>query len=292
MKKEKLKILINKNNQNEIEYFRNVFSDFDLKVDVFITKSIDVNNILNITIEIGKWVLSSTAWDLLKLSFTKIFKKDSSNRISVNINDNIFIYIDKDWNIKIPSLITMNNQELKDKLSKIKNINDLQDFLKDFYYEQDLDKWHKIKLELNKNKREIIFKDSEIWWCSFGKNIGEEIYGKGEDYRRPAIILKKLSKNTAVVVPTTSKEHKGSWYFEFEIKGEKRWAMINQIRFISANRMSIKKGQLNKSQFLEIKKSLAGLLGFDFISSPELDSGSSGHPKYVNSIANSNKKVK
>ena len=51
-------------------------------------------------------------------------------------------------NINISSLITINNQELKDKLSKIKNINDLQDFLKDFYYEQDLDKWHKNKIRI------------------------------------------------------------------------------------------------------------------------------------------------
>ena len=286
MKKQKLQILINKNIADKKEYIRDVFSDFDIKFDFFVIKNIDTRDILDISIAIGKWVLSSTAWDLLKLSFTKIFKKDINSIISINIKGNIVIFINKDFSISIPTLITIQDQELKDKLSKIKDINDLQDFLKDFYYEQDLDKWHKIKLELNKNKREIIFKDSEIWWCSFGKNIGEEIYGKGEDYRRPAIILKKLSKNTAVVVPTTSKEHKGSWYFDFDIKGEKRWAMINQIRFISANRMSIKKGQLNKSQFLEIKKSLAGLLGFDFISSPELDSGSSGHPKYVNSIAN------
>jgi mRNA interferase MazF len=36
------------------------------------------------------------------------------------------------------------------------------------------------------------FKNGEIWWCSIGENIGSEMYGKGEFYRRPVLVIRKL----------------------------------------------------------------------------------------------------
>ena len=32
-------------------------------------------------------------------------------------------------------------------------------------------------------------KEREIWWCSVGLNVGTEIYGKGEDFARPVLII-------------------------------------------------------------------------------------------------------
>jgi len=41
--------------------------------------------------------------------------------------------------------------------------------------EKDFDKWNMKKKKLDKNKRDLLFKEGEIWWCSLGVNIGEEV---------------------------------------------------------------------------------------------------------------------
>jgi mRNA interferase MazF len=127
--------------------------------------------------------------------------------------------------------------------------------------EKDFDKWNEDKKILDKNIRDLEFKEGEVWWCHFGLNIGEEVYGKGENFRRPAIILKKLSHNSCIVLPTTTKERNGTWYFKFNNKNKDRWAMMNQIKFISANRLYVKESEMNKDELIELKKSVADLLG-------------------------------
>lgn len=46
-------------------------------------------------------------------------------------------------------------------------------------------------------------KERDLWWVSFGENIGSEINGKSNLFSRPAVILKKLSRGFYLVVPTT-----------------------------------------------------------------------------------------
>jgi mRNA interferase MazF len=92
-------------------------------------------------------------------------------------------------------------------------------------------------------------------------NIGEEVYGKGSSFRRPVVILKKLSHNSCVVIPTTTKIRIGSWYHHLNIVQKDRWVMIHQIRFISANRLYVRESVLLPNEFAELKKSVAELLG-------------------------------
>jgi len=57
------------------------------------------------------------------------------------------------------------------------------------------DKWNTIKKETNKEKKYRIFKEKEIFYLKMGENIGFEQNGKGEDFVRPIIILKKFNKD-------------------------------------------------------------------------------------------------
>lgn len=127
--------------------------------------------------------------------------------------------------------------------------------------EKDFDHWNGKKKKLDGNQRSLLFKEGEIWWCSIGLNIGEEVYGKGEYFRRPVVILKKLSRNSCIVMPTTTKEREGSWYHRLDIHGKVRFVMMNQIRFISANRLWVRESSLSQEEFRELKKSVAVLLG-------------------------------
>ena len=127
--------------------------------------------------------------------------------------------------------------------------------------QKDFDAWNKKKKLLDENKRDLLFKEGEIWWCSLGLNIGEEVYGKGGDFRRPVVILRKLSHNSCIVMPTSTKKREGSWYHHLRIQDKERWVLMNQVRFISANRLSVRESALSRDEFGELKKSVAGLLG-------------------------------
>lgn len=45
-----------------------------------------------------------------------------------------------------------------------------------------------VKISENAEKK-ILFKEGEIWWASIGYNLGEEVCGKGEKFRRPVIVF-------------------------------------------------------------------------------------------------------
>ena len=128
--------------------------------------------------------------------------------------------------------------------------------------EKDFDKWNMKKKKLDKNKRDLLFKEGEIWWCSFGVNIGEEVYGKGENFRRPVVILKKLSHNSCIVMPTSTKKREGSWYHYLYVQDKDRFVLMHQIRFISGNRLYVRESTLSRDEFAALKKSAATLLGF------------------------------
>ena len=126
---------------------------------------------------------------------------------------------------------------------------------------EDYDRWNEKKQKLNIQKREILFKEGEIWWCSLGLNIGQEVYGKGEQFLRPVIILRKLSDTLCIVLPITTKEHAGNWYHHFYLNSEPRWAMLRQIRSVSSSRLTKKQAELSRLNFNKLKKSVAFLLG-------------------------------
>ena len=128
--------------------------------------------------------------------------------------------------------------------------------------EKDFDKWNMKKKKLDKNKRDLLFKEGEIWWCSLGVNIGEEVYGKGENFRPPVVILKKLSHNSCIVMPTSTKKREGSWYHHLNVQDKDRFVLMHQIRFISANRLYVRESTLSRDEFTALKKSAATLLGF------------------------------
>lgn len=127
--------------------------------------------------------------------------------------------------------------------------------------EKDFDTWNEKKKWLDKNKRDLLFKEDEIWWCSLGVNVGEEVYGKGKDFRRPVVILKKLSHNSCIVMPTSTQKREGSWYHHLRVQNKDRFVLMHQTRFISANRLSVRESALSRDEFSALKKSIAGLLG-------------------------------
>jgi mRNA interferase MazF len=105
----------------------------------------------------------------------------------------------------------------------------------------------------------VVFKQNEIWWCSLGLNLGEETYGKGEKFTRPVLIFKKLTSNSFVAFPLTTKEKTGSWYAKIETQGIKRWVMLNQIRILDKKRLTNRIGALSGADVQEVRKCFINL---------------------------------
>ena len=52
--------------------------------------------------------------------------------------------------------------------------------------------WFGIKVKLSEKTDKRLFKQGEIWWCSLGFNVGEEMFGKGKFFTRPVLIFKVI----------------------------------------------------------------------------------------------------
>ncbi|MDD2871157.1 MAG: type II toxin-antitoxin system PemK/MazF family toxin [Candidatus Gracilibacteria bacterium] len=128
--------------------------------------------------------------------------------------------------------------------------------------DKDFDKWNnrKKEIELNIENNDITFNNGEIWWSTIGLNLKTEACGKGEEFRRPVLILKRLSSEMFVAIPLTSKRKIGSWFYEYELEGEVNYVMLYQVKMMHSSRLQRKIGKIEHDNFLEIKKRLKLLL--------------------------------
>lgn len=126
--------------------------------------------------------------------------------------------------------------------------------------EKDFDKWNSKKKELEKLSKKFLFKTGDIWWCSVGLNIKAESCGKGEDYQRPVLVLRKLSGENFIGIPLSTKKKEGTWFCEITVHGEKRYTLLYQIRMFSANRFQRRLASLDDTDFKKVKEKLKELL--------------------------------
>lgn len=119
--------------------------------------------------------------------------------------------------------------------------------------------WCRLKILLWNKTSKAVFKRGDIWWCSLGINLGEEMYGKGSKFTRPVLIFRKFTSNSFLALPITKQEKQGTWYVEITIHGEKRWIMLNQARVFDKKRLTNRIGVLDDNDFQKVKK---GLLNF------------------------------
>ena len=72
--------------------------------------------------------------------------------------------------------------------------------------DKDFDRWNKEKKRTHHEGKQKLCHEREIWWCTFGINIGREQDGRGDNFERPVVILKKLSPDTFVALPLSTKK--------------------------------------------------------------------------------------
>ena len=122
--------------------------------------------------------------------------------------------------------------------------------------EKDFESWHGLKQKLDTRNKAPIFHEREIWWCSMGVNIGFEVYGKGNIFTRPVLILKKFSKSTFLGVPLSTKIKNSEYYHPITFKGKTSSAVFDQIRIMDAKRLADIIIKLPENQFEKIRNAL------------------------------------
>ena len=139
------------------------------------------------------------------------------------------------------------------------------------------DAWNNKKKALWVATPKVLFKEADIWWCSVGLNLGNESMGKGEAFSRPVLVLRKLSHESCIVLPLTTKPKIGTWYAQITLHNEPRWVMLHQIRMMHIKRFQRRLSALNQDDFSHVKQKLDALL--ELRDHHPAERGSVGNPK-------------
>lgn len=121
----------------------------------------------------------------------------------------------------------------------------------------DYDNWNEVKKKCNINKRKLGIKSREIFWAKIGFNIGSEEYGKDKNFARPIIVIRKLTSDLFLGVPTTNTIKNNDYFHKFTFMNKQNGktlnsAMILQVKVFSIKRLMNKIGIVNKKEFEEI----------------------------------------
>ena len=127
--------------------------------------------------------------------------------------------------------------------------------------QKDFDKWNELKKDMESTeRREIYFSNWDIWWTNIWLNLWTESCGKWENFRRPVLILKKLSLDNFIVIPLTSQKKTGTWFCEYELDWEINYVMLYQIKMMHKSRLERKIWKIETENLNKIKKRLKLLL--------------------------------
>lgn len=126
--------------------------------------------------------------------------------------------------------------------------------------EKDFDKWNCLKKDLETNSKNLIIKQWEIWWTNIWINIKTESCWKWEKFRRPVLVLRKLSHENYIVLPLSTKIKEWTWFANYEVDWNIYTALLYQIKMMNINRFYVNEWKLSHENFIEIKKRLKQLL--------------------------------
>jgi len=125
--------------------------------------------------------------------------------------------------------------------------------------QKDFDGWNIRKKTIDGEERKPDFHEREIWWCSFGVNVGREQDGRSNNFERPLVVIKKLSPDTFCALPLSTKkklERFQSVVTHADVHGH---ALLDQVRVLDSKRLLRKIGSMEQGEFLPMKKKLGGV---------------------------------
>jgi len=123
------------------------------------------------------------------------------------------------------------------------------------------DAWNEKKKSIQCAERPVFFMEREIWLCHVGLNVGSEQDGKGDEFLRPVLVLRKFGSNLLWIVPLTKVQKAADYYFEFSFDPPiVSVAILSQIKLIDVRRLKRKIGMMPQGDFEALKQKFRALL--------------------------------
>lgn len=120
--------------------------------------------------------------------------------------------------------------------------------------------WIKIKFSLDNRKDSPMFEEGQLWWCSWGLNVGREQNGKNRYFDRPVLIVRKFGLQNLWAVPITSGVRNSDFFFPIELNGQPSSLILTQLRSLSNLRLLRKIGILEKAKLDQVRNRIKYLL--------------------------------
>lgn len=124
----------------------------------------------------------------------------------------------------------------------------------------DFDIRNESKKKLHTKTHDVFFKERDIFFMSMGKNVRFEQNGKGADFSRPIVIIKKFNNDIFWWVPLSTKLKEWPYYFSFFASDQNQCAILSQLKLCDKNRLLKKIGTITESDFFLLKQKIKDLL--------------------------------
>lgn len=125
---------------------------------------------------------------------------------------------------------------------------------------KDFHSWHNTKSKIHQDYQRPNFSERDVWSCQLGINVGYEQDGKGKDFLRPVVVLRKFNKSVFLGVPLTHTQKHNQYYFHFEFQNSSSAAILSQVRLFDAKRLTYRIGRLEHKDFNQLKQKTKQLL--------------------------------
>ena len=114
--------------------------------------------------------------------------------------------------------------------------------------------WNEVKKEVSCINKKILFEERDIVFLKMGKNIGFEEDGKGKEFLRPVLIVKKFNSNQFIGFAMTSKKPKEqNMKYYYRLKDDS-YVILSQVRTYSVKRIKYNSHKINKRHIKEINE--------------------------------------
>lgn len=122
-----------------------------------------------------------------------------------------------------------------------------------------LDKWNAVKKRIDSNQTKQGVEIQRIYWTKIGQNVGSEVFGKGENFARPVLVISAFYNGTFLGVPLTSKiqNKRGRLYYKFmDNKGKMQTALLGQMKILDIKRIGAYLSRIDDENFVKLKEKI------------------------------------
>lgn len=125
---------------------------------------------------------------------------------------------------------------------------------------KDYTNWNIRKAQINSSLSRVYFYEREVWWTAIGHNVGDEEDGKGYNFARPVLILRKFNQSLFYGVPLSTTKKRGRYYHELTVNGESRTALLSHMRDYDVKRLINRLDFISELDYARLQLVLINLL--------------------------------